>query len=213
MQTALPYLVAIQLLVSLVLAVLLFGIARQVGILHERVAPMGALSSDHGPAVGEAAPVLSVQTLRGARIELGGASPSGRSRLLLFVAPSCPVCKKLLPVAASFSRAERLDILLIGDGEPAELEQMLAQSGVDALPLVNSAQVGMMFQVAKLPYAVLLDGEGVVRAKGLVNNREHLESLIIAEETGFGSIQSYLAAKARAAGSAVSRAEDEARST
>ena len=38
---------------------------------------------------------------------------------------------------------------------------------------------------------------GVIRAKGLVNNREHLESLLIAEETGFGTIQAYLAAKAR----------------
>jgi len=28
-----------------------------------------------------------------------------------------------------------------------------------------------------LPYAVLLDDQGLVRAKGLVNNREQLESL------------------------------------
>ena len=50
----------------------------------------------------------------------------------------------------------------------------------------------MTFQVGKLPYAILLDAAGVIRAKGLVNNREHLESLLIAEETGFGTIQAYL---------------------
>ena len=41
MASALPYIVAIQLLITLVLAVLVFALARQVGVLHERVAPMG----------------------------------------------------------------------------------------------------------------------------------------------------------------------------
>jgi methylamine dehydrogenase accessory protein MauD len=198
MQEALPYLVAIQLVVSLVLAFLLFGLARQVGILHERVAPMGALTSDQGPSVGEPAPRLSVETFAGTRIDVGGPSAQGRSRLLLFVSPACPVCKKLLPIAGAFSKAERLEIFLVGDGDPTALREMLRQTGSEHLTMVNSAQVGMAFQVGKLPYAVLLDGEGVIRAKGLANNREHLESLIVAEETGFGSIQSYLAAKARA---------------
>ena len=34
-------------------------------------------------------------------------APDGRSQLLLFVSPSCPMCKKLLPVARSFARSER----------------------------------------------------------------------------------------------------------
>jgi hypothetical protein len=39
---------------------------------------------------------------------------------------------------------------------------------------------------------VLLDGAGVVRAKGLVNSREHLESLFEAMERGVASIQDYV---------------------
>ena len=50
----------------------------------------------------------------------------------------------------------------------------------------------MTHQVAKLPYAVLLDGSGVVRAKGLVNSREHLESLFEAVERGVASIQDWV---------------------
>jgi methylamine dehydrogenase accessory protein MauD len=195
MQAALPYIVVLQLLLTLGLAVLLFGLARQVGILHERVAPMGAMASDQGLAVGEMSPNLSVTTLAGDRLVLGGASPQGRSRLLLFVAPTCPVCKKLLPIARSFAHAERLDVLLIGDGDDAEQHSMIREFGLEGVPYVNSPQVGMTFHVGKLPYAVLLDAEGVIRAKGLVNNREHLESLLIAEETGFGTIQAYLDAK------------------
>jgi len=55
--------------------------------------------------------------------------------------------------------------------------------------------------VEKLPYAVLLDAAGIVRAKGLVNTREHLESLLEAHERGVASVQDYLA---RAAGEVAS---------
>jgi methylamine dehydrogenase accessory protein MauD len=195
MASALPYVAVIQLVLTLGLAVLVFALARQVGVLHERIAPMGAMTSDQGPAVGELAPPLSVVTLAGSRIEIGGPSALARSRLLLFVSPSCPVCKKLLPIARSFASAEHLQVVLVGDGEPAEQRAMIEQFQLEQLPYVNSAQIGMAFRVGKLPYAVLIDAQGVIRAKGLVNNREHLESLIVAEETGFGTIQAYLAAR------------------
>jgi methylamine dehydrogenase accessory protein MauD len=195
MASALPYVVVIQLLITLGLAVLVFALARQVGVLHERIAPMGAMTSDHGPAVGELAPPLSMVTLAGDRVEIGGPNAVARSRLLLFVSPSCPVCKKLLPIVRSFAGAERLEVVLVGDGEPAEQRAMIEAFQLEHLPYVNSSQVGMAFQVGKLPYSVLIDAHGVIRAKGLVNSREHLESLIVAEETGFGTIQAYLAAR------------------
>ena len=46
--------------------------------------------------------------------------------------------------------------------------------------------------MSRLPYAVLLDERGVIRAKGLVNNREQLESLFNAKEIGVASVQDYL---------------------
>jgi methylamine dehydrogenase accessory protein MauD len=203
MHDVLPYIVAIQLVVTLVLAIVVFGLARQVGVLHERVAPMGAMTSDHGPAVGEAAPRLTAATLSGERLEIGGPSLCGRSRLLLFVAPTCPVCKKLLPIARSFASAERLEVVLVGDGDVAEQRAMVRQFALEQLPYVVSPQLGLAFQVGKLPYAILIDADGVVRAKGLVNTREQLESLVIAEETGFGTIQAYLAANRLVAGAAL----------
>jgi methylamine dehydrogenase accessory protein MauD len=192
LNAALPYIVLAQLALTLVLAVLVLGIARQVGVLHERVAPMGAMTSDRGPAVGEVAPPLPAETLDGDSIEIGG--PSARTRLLLFISPSCPVCKKLLPIARSVMHAERIEIILIGDGERAEQRAMIKQFGLEGITYVNSPRLGLAHQVGKLPYAVLIDADGVVRAKGLVNTREHLESLIVAEQTGFGTIQDYLAA-------------------
>jgi methylamine dehydrogenase accessory protein MauD len=181
--------------VTAVMGVMILGLARQVGILHERVAPMGAMVNDHGPEVGELAPDMRVKTIDGQEVRIGGRSLSNRLRLLLFVSPTCPVCKKLLPIARSFVAGEKLDVLLVGDGDPVEQARMRTEHKVEHVPYVNSPHVGMAFHVGKLPYAILIDEDGVIRAKGLVNSREHLESLVIAKEAGYGSIQAYLKAR------------------
>ena len=107
--------------VVLVLMVTVLALARQIGILYERVAPMGALMLDSGPKVGEAAPQLDIESLSGSRVAIGGAGNS-RSQLLFFLSPTCPVCKKLLPILRSVRHSERswLDVVLASDGEPAE---------------------------------------------------------------------------------------------
>ena len=181
----------------LALALAVFSLARQIGVLHERVAPMGALMTDRALHVGDAAPTLDTDDLQGRPVHLGGAREDGRNQVLLFVAPNCPVCKKLLPIAKSFARGERdqVALVLVGDGERAEQERFIRREGLEALPYIVAPQIGMQFQVGKLPYAVLIDAQGTIRAKGLVNSREHLESLLVARETGYASIQEYLKAQ------------------
>jgi methylamine dehydrogenase accessory protein MauD len=51
--------------------------------------------------------------------------------------------------------------------------------------------LGMTYQVNRLPYAVLIDEQGTVRARGLINSREHLESLFEAKRRGVASLQEY----------------------
>lgn len=200
--TALTWALVFLALIVLGLAVMLFTLARQIGILHERIAPMGALVNDRGPEVGEMAPDMRVNTWGGGQFAIGGPAPSGKQRLLFFVSPGCPVCKKLLPIVKSFMGGERLDVLLVGDGDHAAQERMREAQGLQAIPYVSSPEIGMAFKVGKLPYAVLIDEDGVIRAKGLCNNREHLESLVIAREAGYGTIQAYLKSQGFIAGGA-----------
>jgi methylamine dehydrogenase accessory protein MauD len=56
----------------------------------------------------------------------------------------------------------------------------------------------MRFQIGKLPYAVLLDEAGVIASQGLVNSREHLESLLEAQRSKIASIQDYYELKTNA---------------
>jgi len=178
----------------LVLAVIvaLWALARQIGILYERVAPMGALMTDAGPKLGEAAPRFDLPALNGSTVAIGG--QRGKSLLVFFLSPSCPVCKKLLPVLKSASQAERewLDVVLASDGESTQHLSFYGEAKLQQFPYVLSADLGMTYRVSRLPYAVLIDERGTIRAKGLVNSREHLESLFNAKELGVGSVQDYL---------------------
>ena len=59
-----------------------------------------------------------------------------------------------------------------------------------------SQELGLAYQIGKLPYAVLIDESGRVRAKGLVNSREQLESLFTAKDLNVASVQDYLESRA-----------------
>jgi len=180
-------------IVILALGIALLALARQVGVLHVRVAPAGALLTGKGPVVGEAAPVLDVTTMDGASLSIGKALAKGRMQLLLFVSPSCPLCKDLIPIAKNFARREKLDIVFVGDDEASQQQAMITRLDMTGLPFVNGPLVGRTFHVDRLPHAVLIGDSGTVLSKGLVNSREHLESLVTAHELGVVSVQDYLA--------------------
>lgn len=182
--------------IGLVLAVL--ALARQVGLLHERISPIGALTLDHGPKIGQAVKLQHFNGLAGEAITIGAAG--SRSQLLFFLSPACPVCKKLLPALRALASSERsrLDVVLASDGDEAEHLAFWRREKL-GLPYVLSAELGIAFQIGKLPYAVLIGQDGIVRAKGLVNSREHIESLIEADALGVSSMQDFLSKRQAAA--------------
>jgi methylamine dehydrogenase accessory protein MauD len=165
-----------------------------VGVLYERVAPAGALVLPQSLVAGDAAPVVDAEDLGGAARRVGAPHAEGRSTLLFFLSPTCPVCKQLLPALRSIARGEGgwLDVVLASDGPRADHEAFVARARLEAFPYLLSTALGVAYRVGKLPYAVLIDGAGVVRGAGLVNSREHLESLLEAKERGVASIQDYL---------------------
>ena len=186
-------------LVVVGLTFLVVALARQVGILHERIRPAGALHIAKGLKVGESAPVIETPDIMGRPLRIGVTSSQGRSTLIAFVSPTCPVCKSLLPVLRSMRRSERanVDVILASDGPVAEHREFIAAESLDEFAYVLSEQLGVTYGASKLPYAVLIDGNGIVRANGLVNTREHLESLFEAQALGVANIQEFAAREQR----------------
>jgi methylamine dehydrogenase accessory protein MauD len=143
----------VQWLLLVVLSVVVVALARQVGTLHLRLGPRGALEIDtEGPAVGEAPPELEARSADGSTLRVGG---PGGARLLLFSSPTCPICEEVAPGVPAAAAAAGLEPQIVHD--PAAEEAL---------------------EVPGTPFVLVMDGGGVVRAKGTVNNLEQVEGLV-----------------------------------
>ena len=174
-------------IVVITLVVVVLALARQVGVLYERVAPAGALMVNQQLKPGDRAPQMEVLTIDNSKISVG--LPN---QLLFFLAPDCPICKTLLPILKTLQKSEKdIDFVLVSDGDD-DHEKFVSEQGLDDFPYTIAETVGRSFGVGKLPYGVLTDENGVISSLGIVNSREHLESLFEARKLGVASIQEYL---------------------
>jgi methylamine dehydrogenase accessory protein MauD len=187
-----------------VLSLVVVALTRQIGLLHERIAPVGALAVARGPSVGELSPELVVESLEGRSIRIGGPDRRDPRTLLFFLSPTCPVCATLLPTLRRMidSQTDGTRLLFASDGPRAEHEAFCKEKKISTSDYVLSRELGLLFEVSKLPYAVLIDESGTIRAKGLVNTREHVESLFEAERLGVASLQEYLEGQSESSESA-----------
>ncbi len=150
------------------LLIVVVALARQVGVLHLRLGPRGALEmDDEGPPLGEAPPTFTATDDRGDERTIGG---PGEGQFLLFVSPSCPVCRHVLPSLPVVARVGGMAPFAISDGPGAPHAD-------GRVPLILAPELARTYAVPGTPYAVVLDAEGIVRAKGTVNNLEQLEGL------------------------------------
>jgi methylamine dehydrogenase accessory protein MauD len=189
----LPIAVTVLFVIVVAQAVAIWALSRQVGILFERVSPLGALVTDAGPAVGAQAPHFKLRSLTHDTFLTIG-EPAVRTTLLFFLSPNCPVCKKLLPILRSLKSAEadHLEVVLASDGDESEHRRFINTYKLQSFAYVLSPEMGITYRVARLPFAILIGEDGTVRAKGLVNNREQLESLLNAKDLAVASVQNYL---------------------
>ena len=197
--TVLAWAQALDWLLLLALAPVLVLLFRRMRYLFTKVAPVGALMTSGGPAPGQTLAAYPLRALDGTALTVGGAQPAGTRTLLLFVSGTCPISRKMLPIAQDFVRREAIELLCLGDDTDAMQRELVVRFGFAPSRFVNDPEIGRVLGIDKLPFALLLDASGRIVAKGLVNNREHLESLVVAGETGHVSVQSYLDARPRAA--------------
>lgn len=144
---------AVALLACCGLAVAVLALAREVGMLRLRLGPEGALEiAEEGPALGS-------ESGLGERFEL---EPETRLGLAVFVSDGCHVCHALEPAIASLA------------GDPivalATFEERAEAATWERLRIPGS------------PFAVAVDREGAVLAKGTFNNLAQLETVLAAAE-------------------------------
>jgi hypothetical protein len=143
----------VQWILLAVLTVVVIALARQIGVLHLRLDPVGALEvDDEGPRLGDALEARPARTPDGTRTLVGGPGPR---RLVAFVSATCPICDRLRPSLPAAAAAAGFVLQTVSD------------------PDLESAH-----GVPGTPFVLVLDELGLVRSKGTVNSLEQVEGLV-----------------------------------
>jgi methylamine dehydrogenase accessory protein MauD len=158
-------------LAVVVLGILVVALAREVGALHLRLGPRGALEIDtEGPEIGAVVPTIIGTGLDGRPMPVGGA---GGTRLYLFASPTCGICRDLLPAMPLLLRRGPAGAIL-AQAPPGDLGRW---SNPDVV-VISSPEAFLAYSVPGTPFAVVLDERGAVLAKGTPNDPSQLEGLL-----------------------------------
>jgi hypothetical protein len=136
------------------LAVVVLALAREVGMLRLAVNPRGALEVPHeGPEVGARSALAG---------RFGDELAPGRIGLAVFTSDGCGMCRALEPAVTAFGRDPRVALRTFDEARDAD-----AWAAAD---------------VPGSPFAVALDADGTVLAKGTFNTGAQLESVLATAE-------------------------------
>jgi methylamine dehydrogenase accessory protein MauD len=145
-----------------------------------------------GLEIGTQAPELTAHDLQGQPLTFGG--KRGKPALMLFITSSCSTCSVLAPAIRALWKSERdrIEISLISlFSDDEQTRRFVGRYKLTDISCTTSERVGLDYKVTSPPYGLLIDESGMVRAKGIVNNAEHLESLLNVIEIGYPSIQDW----------------------
>ncbi|MGI8589311.1 MAG: TlpA family protein disulfide reductase [Chloroflexia bacterium] len=160
-------------LLVLGLGVLVFLLYRQLGILY--LGSAEGVSRD-GLAVGTAAPDFSLGDQYGNTQRLS--DYRGKPTFLVFGSPSCTPCRVLLPQMDDWAAAHpEVGVLWLNAANPDESTKYASDMGA-TLPVVAHTpdqKLPERYHVRVTPFSFLLDQDGIIRTKGLVNSKAGLD--------------------------------------
>jgi methylamine dehydrogenase accessory protein MauD len=171
--------------VVLLLAFLLAGALRQIGLLQLRLGDdPGALITDTGLERGTRAPDFTALASESEElVTLSELAPV--PRLLVFASPGCLSCRELIPGLNEVRKTRgEFDFLVVCRGDLESCQAFGRMNGLEA-PLVvdTTGQIEKDYLVTLTPFAYLLDHERRVVIRGIANDWRQLESLLEQEGT------------------------------
>jgi peroxiredoxin len=101
----------------------------------------------------------------------------GRPQLIAFTDANCSPCQQLMPELAAYYR-ETLDdvhVIVIGTDDSFLNEAMAERYGLEMPVLTqHEDEVSGQFRVTATPFVFVVDAEGAIREKGIVNHRDQI---------------------------------------
>lgn len=154
-------------------AVATIALTHQVGVLHVRLAPLGAMQGEGGPAPGEGLSLLHPvwDDLKSKNLE----------RIIVgFVSPSCRLCGPLLPTFNHLyrRRLQKGEALVLVTESNEERTAEYARTQRVEVPMLSVGDALRMNRITGVPFIAITDGAGFLLTSGVANSGEQLEWLI-----------------------------------
>ncbi len=159
------------------LALVVLSLARQIGILHERTAPLGLVAKNQGVEEGGEVPDLELPTLASGHVRLKDAARSGRWSALLFIGADCPICRSVLPAYLDMlgDRNSWLEGYWVSDGSDMPSYPAYADAnGIDPDRYLISQELALHLQVRQLPSIAIIDDQNRLVAGRVVQSPRQL---------------------------------------
>lgn len=171
--------------IVLIMAFLLAGALRELGILHMRFGTdAGALITEAGLERGTAAPPFSARDLETGEIVQVG-SPS-RQRMIMFLTPSCVACTQVIPHLNEVmeTHGDEFDFLVVCSGDDKACLNLARKNRLKT-PILSDpdSSISSAYQVRYTPFGYVLDPTGRVLMRGVATDWRQLESLLKQEGT------------------------------
>jgi methylamine dehydrogenase accessory protein MauD len=171
--------------VVLLLAFLLAGALRQLGLLQLRLGDdPGALITDTGLERGATAPDFTAFDAESGELVSLSDLPAV-ARMVVFASPGCLSCRELIPGLNEVRKTRgEFDFLVVCRGDLESCQAFGRMNRLEAPMVVDTTgQIEKDYRVTLTPFAYLIDHEGRVVIRGVANDWRQLESLLEQEGT------------------------------
>jgi peroxiredoxin len=100
---------------------------------------------------------------------------AGRKVFLVFVQTGCGPCGAVVPDLNRLYREGKYDLLVINNAEPDKARNWVNEVGAEFPVLMQEKWlVSKRYEVLATPFAFVIDENGVVKSKGIVNSKQHI---------------------------------------
>lgn len=187
-------------LIVAALCFIVIGLLRQLGLIQLRLGPdPGVLVTKEGLDRGTQSPDFAALDVRTKR-EVRSTALRGRRLLLLFVTPTCLACRQLVPHINDLAheRGREVEVLAVCHGSDVTCGEFAAAYRLETPLLLDPINaIAELYDVRMTPFGFVIDENGIVRLRGIVNSWPQLAALLEEEGTVMPTPWQAVASQAR----------------
>jgi methylamine dehydrogenase accessory protein MauD len=174
-------------LAVLLVGFLLLGALRAVDQLRWRLEQLEATTPSRmgrsGLRVGKKAPDFTLPGATGGDLSLQ--SYAGRKLFLVFTQAGCGPCQQIVPELNRLHDNGKVEVLAINKGEIEATRKWVAEAHIHFPVAMQPAfTVSKRYEVFATPFAFLIDEQGVIASRGIVNSKQQIGFVLDARRDG-----------------------------